>query len=103
MVKDEVTVEVEKVLEEGLGNFYAQLPTTAKQKFKDKGEQASNEIAAMVRGLKLNFKRALRLIRDWLLTIPKVNRFFLEQEAKIKVDKLNELVESLKEDALNKP
>lgn len=101
--KDEVTIEVEKVLEEGLGEFYASLPPGAKTVFKKKGEEASSEISKMVQNLQLNFKRALQLVRDWLLTIPKVNKFFLEQEAKIKVDKINLLIEARKEDLLNKP
>lgn len=101
--KDEVTLEVEKVLEEGLGDFYASLPPNGKVIFRKKGEEASSEIAKMVNNLQLNFKRALQLIRDWLLTVPKVNKFFLEQEAKIKVDKINLLIEARKEDLLHKP
>ncbi len=101
--KDEVTIEVEKVLEEGLGDFYASLPPNGKAIFKKKGEEASTEISKMVRNLQLNVKRALQLIRDWLLTVPKVNKFFLEQEAKIKVDKINLLIEARKEDLLKQP
>jgi len=101
--KDEVLVEVERVLEEGLGDFYKTLPPEAKIKFKQKGEEASTEITKMVHALKLNFKRALELVRDWLLTVPKVNKFFLEQEAKIKVDKINLLIEARKADLINKP
>ena len=71
--------------------------------FKKKGEEASIEISKMVRNLQLNVKRALQLIRDWLLTVPKVNKFFLEQEAKIKVDKINLLIEARKEDLLKQP
>jgi hypothetical protein len=95
--KDEATLEVEKILEEGLGKLYLSLPESAKPKFKQKGELAAREISAMVRGAKLHFKRALHLIRDWLLTIPHVNRFFLEQEAKIKVDRIRELIETPEE------
>ncbi|MCC7357223.1 hypothetical protein IT408_01830 [Candidatus Uhrbacteria bacterium] len=101
--KDEVTVEVEKVLEEGLGDFYATLPPNGQALFKKKGEQASFEISKMVHSLQLNVKRALQLIRDWLLTIPRVNKFFLEQEAKIKVDKIALLIEARKEDILKRP
>jgi hypothetical protein len=101
--KDEVIIEVEKVLEEGLGDFFGTLPPEAQQKFKEKGEEASTKIAEMVRSLKINFKEALRLVRDWLLTIPKVNKFFLEQEAKMKVDKINLLIQMKKEEMQNKP
>ena len=101
--KDEVTVEVEKVLEEGLGTFFATLPESAKPKFKQKGEEAATELSGMVRSLKIQVKRALVLIRDWLLTIPGVNKFFLEQEAKIKVDRLIEIAEARKEDLAKRP
>lgn len=95
--KDEATLEVEKILEEGLGALYLSLPEDAKPKFKQKGELAAREISSMVRNTKLHFKRALQLIRDWLLTIPRVNRFFLEQEAKIKVDRIRALIEPSEE------
>ncbi|MFH1621240.1 MAG: hypothetical protein ABIB04_04105 [Patescibacteria group bacterium] len=101
--KDDVTIEVEKILEEGLGDVYENLPESAKPKFKEKGELAAREISAMVRSLKLKLRKVLELIRDWLLTVPGVNRFFLEQEAKIKVDKLRELVEDKKEERLKQP
>jgi hypothetical protein len=35
----------------------------------------------------------LKLIREWLLIIPGVNKYFLEQEAKIKTDKIQQLYE----------
>jgi hypothetical protein len=101
--KDEITLEVEKILEEGLGSMYATLPESARPKFKQKGELAATEISNMVRNLKLKVKRVLELIRDWLLTIPGLNRFFLEQEAKIKVDRIKELVEAKKEERLKLP
>lgn len=96
--QDAVTLEVEKILEEDLGDLYASLPEDAKPIFKRKGEEVAQQIAAMVRNLKVEVSRVIRVIRDWLLTIPKVNRFFLEQEAKIKTDMLIEYVEAQKEE-----
>lgn len=100
---DEVVVEVEKILEKGLGEHYAKLTPEDQKKFKQKGEQASREIADMVRNLSIKMKRALQLIRDWLLCIPGVNKFFLEQESKIKVDMLIDLVEARKEETNKRP
>lgn len=97
--KDEVVIEVERILEEGLGDLYASLPESARPLFKQKGEEAATEISGMVQKLHIELRRALELIRNWLMTIPKVNKFFLEQEAKIKVDLLVQLVEDRK----NKP
>lgn len=101
--KSEEEIQVEKIMEEGLGALYASLPDDAKPKFKQKGEQAATEISVMVRTLSVKVKRVLELLRDWLLTIPNVNRFFLEQDAKIKTDRIVELVEMLKEEKMKQP
>ena len=45
----------------------------------------------MVRQYKVEVKRVLTMLKDWLTSIPGVNRFFLEQEAKIKTDRILEL------------
>lgn len=100
---DEVTVQVEKILEADLGPLYASLPEEAKPLFKQKGEEAADQIAVMVRSLKLEVSKVIRLIHAWLLTIPKINKFFLEQEAKIKTDALVEYVEARKQDSRPKP
>ncbi|MBI4139025.1 hypothetical protein HY479_02635 [Candidatus Uhrbacteria bacterium] len=102
-VKDETLVHVEKIMEEGLGTLYVTLPESARPLFKQKGEEAATEIATMVRSLKIHAGRVLRLLRDWLLTIPKVNRFFLEQEAKIKTDTVIQLAEATREELQTRP
>jgi hypothetical protein len=101
--KSEVMIEVEKILEEGLGDLYQGMPLDAQKKFREKGEEVSLQISIMVQEFKIQFKRALQLIRDWLLCIPSVNKFFLEQEAKIKVDMLIELAEVRKTEKQNHP
>jgi hypothetical protein len=98
-VKDEIVIEVEKILEEGIGPFYASLPPEAKPIFKKRGEEVAAQIAEMVKSFHFRIRRAVRLIADWLRTIPGVNKFFLEQEAKIKADLLKQLVEARREDA----
>lgn len=95
--KDEVTIEVEKVLEEGMGPFFQSLPPEARPLFKQKGEEAALKIGDMLRTLKVNVKKISDLIVAWLKTIPGVNKYFLEQEAKIKTDKIMELVEARKQ------
>ncbi|MFH2231719.1 MAG: hypothetical protein ABII13_00905 [Patescibacteria group bacterium] len=99
--KDEVQIKVEEIMEEGMGTLYAELPLSAKQAFRVKGEQAAEEISEMIRTFKFQVAKVVRLLRNWLLTIPKVNRFFLEQEAKIKTDRILELVEAKKEETNN--
>lgn len=96
--KDPIVIEVEKILEDGVGEFYNSLSDDAKIAFKKKGEQTAFEISEMIRTLHVKFKRLIFLISDWLKTIPGVNRFFLEQEAKIKADRIMQLVEARKQD-----
>lgn len=97
--KDEVTIEVEKVLEDGMGPFYAALPEDARPLFKKKGEEASLEISDMVRNFRVQASRVLQLVYLWLKTIPGVNKFFLEQEAKIKTDRIIQLAEERRREA----
>lgn len=89
--KDEVTIEVQEIMQDGLGDTFRSMSPEDKERFRVKGEEVAGEIAVMVRELKVEAKRVILLIRDWLLTIPGVNKFFLEQEAKIKTDRILEL------------
>lgn len=100
---DEIVLEVEKIMEQDMGEHFSKLGPEDQKKFKLKGEQASKELADMVRSFEIKMKRALQLIRDWLLCIPGVNKFFLEQEAKIKVDMLIDLAHNRKEGINKKP
>ena len=98
--KDEVIIEVERILEEGLGPYYASLPPEAQPLFKKKGEDVATHISTMVRTFRLNIHRAFQLITDWLKIIPGVNKLFLEQEAKIKTDRILALMEERRKDEL---
>lgn len=101
--KDEVLVEVEKILEDGLGEYFDQLPENAKARFQTKGKEVASQIAIMVRGFHVQVKKVVLLIHNWLLTIPGVNKFFLEQEAKIKTDRILELEQIRREEAKKQP
>ena len=89
--KDEVTIEVQEIMQDGLGDTFRSMSPEERERFRAKGEEVAGEVAAMVREFKVEAKRVILLIRDWLLTIPGVNKFFLEQEAKIKTDRILEL------------
>lgn len=91
--KDPVAVGIEGVLEEGLADTYMKMDAGARARFKAQGEKVAEEVAMMVRTFKVNAGRVLDLILGWLKLIPGVNRFFLEQEAKIKTDKILRLAE----------
>ena len=86
--KDELTQEVESVLEEDLEEMFDQLPPEKQQEFKDKGEETAGRIKQMIGSTKVKSRKIVHWIKDWLKMIPGINKFFLEQEAKIKTDKL---------------
>lgn len=96
--KDQITLEVEKILEDGLGDYVPDMPDEARERFIHKGGEVAGELSSMVRSLNVKVKRVVTLIREWLLTIPGVNRYFIEQEAKIKTDRIVNLVETYRRD-----
>ena len=99
--KDPVVERVEKILEEGLGDYVSEMPEAAKERFTKKGKEVAEEIAVMVRKFGVTVKKVMKLIRDWLLTIPGVNKFFLEQETKIKMDHILALEIAVREEKKN--
>jgi uncharacterized protein YgbK (DUF1537 family) len=91
--KDEVTIEVEKILEAGLGDYVPDMPEEARQRFLKKGGEVAAQLSVMVRTLNIHVSLVLKLLKEWLLTIPGVNKYFIEQEAKIKADKIIDLAD----------
>ncbi len=102
-VKDEVTLELEKILEDGLGEYVSSMPEEARTRFLYKGQETAQRLAGMVQGVKIQAKKVVELIRDWLLTIPGVNKFFLEQEAKLKTDRVLQFDQTFQEKKKNTP
>lgn len=89
--KEPLLIEVEEVLTENIADIYKQLPEQKKALFRRTGEQVAAQITQMMKSGIMQIKKVLGWIRTWLMIIPGVNQFFLEQEAKIKSDKINEL------------
>jgi hypothetical protein len=96
LAKSETLVKIEKILEEDLESFYFSMPPEKQQIFKEKGEETATKIEKMVEAGKVVARKVLKLIRAWLKFIPGVNKFFLEQEAKIKTDKVVAMTEGRK-------
>lgn len=96
-VKDNVLSQLEHILEEDLAEIYFNLPPEKQKKFHDKGDEIAGKIHKMIIDLKVKAKKVLNLVRGWLKIIPGINKFFLEQEAKIKTDKIMLLSEYEKE------
>lgn len=84
----QLLVDIEADLANGLEDVYAGLPDSVKPAFRARGEEIAREIVIMVESGKFAMKKVLDLIRSWLRMIPGVNRFFVEQEAKIRADKV---------------
>lgn len=85
---DKLESEIEEVLAEDLTDLYLSMPPDKQAEFKIQGEQTRTMIRQLVHHAHKNAKKIFELIRVWLKLIPGVNRFFLEQEAKIKTDKI---------------
>lgn len=84
---------LEAILEEDLEDLYFSLPENKQQEFKIKGEETTKKIAYLLTNTKATFRKIFKLIFQWLKIIPGVNKFFIEQEAKIKADRILEIKE----------
>jgi hypothetical protein len=83
--------QIEKILEKNLEDVYLNMPPAKQREFKIAGEQAARAINTLLNQAKTGLKKIIDLIKKWLLIIPGVNKFFLEQEAKIKTDEIIKL------------
>lgn len=87
-VADQLTARIELIMEDGLAEVYKALTPVQQQEFKLKGEHTARALHAQLSRTKLKIREIFKLIFDWLKILPGVNHFFLEQEAKIKADKI---------------
>ncbi|MFA5211130.1 MAG: hypothetical protein WC414_01325 [Patescibacteria group bacterium] len=87
-IKDELTVRIEKVMEEGMEDAFQELSPLEQQEFKIKGEETAWKIRQLLKKTHIKIKEIFKLLFAWLRMLPGVNKFFLEQEAKIKADKI---------------
>lgn len=81
-------VKIEAILSENLDELYMQMTPEQQLVFRQKGEETANKIALLMREVKVRVREVLSAIRDWLRLLPGINKFFLEQEVKIKTDRL---------------
>lgn len=87
-LKDEVLAKVEKIMEEGLKDAYKEMTPLQQQEFKIKGEETAIKIKELLKSTRTKIRKIFKLVMDWLRFIPGVNKYYLEQEAKIKTDKI---------------
>ncbi|MFA6306859.1 MAG: hypothetical protein WCV70_02615 [Patescibacteria group bacterium] len=80
--------QVENILVSGLADIYLSLTPAKRQEFKKAGEETARKINQLLSKAKVNIGDIIKLIKKWLMLIPGVNKYFLEQEAKIKADEI---------------
>ena len=56
--------------------------------FREEGERTAHQIELILQAGKSIAAKVLEAIKYWLKLVPGVNKFFMEQEAKIKTDKI---------------
>lgn len=88
IVKSATQIAIENILSENLDDLYLSMSPVQQMQFRQKGEETASKIEQLMQAVKVKVKEILNLIMDWLKIIPGVNKFFLEQEAKIKTDRI---------------
>ncbi len=86
--KDEEIVMIENILSENISEIYKELSDAQKRSFRQKGEEISIKIKGMLKKARVATHEILNIIKEWLRMLPGISHYFLEQEAKIKTDKI---------------
>ncbi len=81
-------LEIDNILSEGLNEVFLKMNSTEQAAFKKNGEETVLKINKLLMETKVKVNKIVELIRKWLQLIPGVNRFFIEQEVKIKADRI---------------
>jgi hypothetical protein len=89
--KSQLQDKYEEVMADGLGDVYHTMTPAQQEKFRKRGEEIAKVIEELTVHLKLTARKVIELIRAWLKMIPGINRYFLEQEAKLKTDEIMKL------------
>jgi len=82
---------IDDILSAGLHEIFLQMSPAKQKEFKQAGEETVVKIVGLLDRAKVKVDKIIDLIRKWLKIIPGVNKFFLEQEAKIKADRIIKL------------
>lgn len=84
--KQEQAIDI--ILSEGLDEIFLKMKPEEQKAFKKKGEETVSKISALLNSAKVKINKIVALIREWLSMVKGINKFFLEQEVKIKADKV---------------
>ena len=80
-----------KKLSRNLNSISNELSKEQQQNFKQTGEETVAQISILLDKAKIKVEQIVNLIKKWLGLIPNANYYYLEQEAKIKADKIIKL------------
>lgn len=83
--------EIDDILSEGLEDVFLALSRDKQAKFKQVGEETKVKINILLQKTQIKVEQIVNLIKKWLGLIPNANYYYLEQEAKIKADKIIKL------------
>jgi len=86
---------IDSILSDGLDGIYIKMSPAEQNRFKTEGERTAGAINQLLNKAKTGAGKIISLIKKWLGLIPGVSRFFLEQEAKIKADKILNIKKTL--------
>jgi len=88
---DPTVRSIELILSEDMMEQFKAMSPADQEKFKAKGEETVSKLTVLMQKTAIKAKEVLKLIANWLRFIPHVNKYFLEQESKIKTDKILDL------------
>ncbi len=91
MNREEREKEVESIMSAGLEESFLQMPEEKRSEFKQAGEETAQKINGLLDKAKVRVKKIVSLLKKWLSLLPGANKFFIEQEAKIRADKISKL------------
>lgn len=77
---------IEDTMADGLADAYQAMDPKTQQEFKRVGEETASAISKLLSQSKIQVQKIVSLILRWLRIIPRVNPYYLEQQAKIKAD-----------------
>lgn len=80
--------EIDTILSEGLNEIFLKMKPEDQKVFKKKGEETVVKINELLNHTKVKINKIIELVRKWLLLVTGINKFFLEQEVKLKTDKI---------------
>ncbi|MFA7286508.1 MAG: hypothetical protein WC052_02505 [Patescibacteria group bacterium] len=91
--KSQTLQEIETIMAEDLAGIYASLDAPTRSALRVSGEQAALKISILLQSASSQLIKIIKIIRDWLRTIPGISWAFIEQETKVKTGKLLRLTD----------